>query len=116
MNNSPLLKSERLSVGTKLALYKALIRSTLTYACLTWKFAAESQILKLQRQQNKVSAPLLINHATHRLVISTCRLKFLTKLCREQETAIRNHENVNIRNIGQGEARQMAETWWRSGI
>jgi len=29
----------------------------------------------------------------------------LTKLCREQATIILNHENVNIRITGQGEAR-----------
>jgi len=28
----------------------------------------------------------------------------VTKLCREQATVIRNHENVNIRNIGHGKA------------
>jgi hypothetical protein len=30
---------------------------------------------------------------------------FVIKLCREQATVIINHENVNIRNTGQGEAR-----------
>jgi len=30
---------------------------------------------------------------------------FITHLCRERATAIRNHENVNIRTIGRGEAR-----------
>jgi len=29
---------------------------------------------------------------------------FVTELCRQQATVILNHENVNIRNIGQGEA------------
>jgi len=29
---------------------------------------------------------------------------FVIKLCREQATAILNHESVNIRSIGQGEA------------
>jgi hypothetical protein len=29
---------------------------------------------------------------------------FATKLCREQATIILNHENVNVRIIGQGEA------------
>jgi len=36
-----------------------------------------------------------------------------------QAAIILNHENVNILNIGQGEARRRkykkAETWWRSG-
>jgi hypothetical protein len=34
-----LFKSERLSANIKLTLYKALIRSIMTYACSTWKFA-----------------------------------------------------------------------------
>jgi hypothetical protein len=29
----------------------------------------------------------------------------ITKLCRQQAEAIQNHENANVRNIGQGEAR-----------
>jgi hypothetical protein len=29
---------------------------------------------------------------------------FLTKLCRQQATVVLNHENVNVGNIGQGEA------------
>jgi len=29
---------------------------------------------------------------------------FITKLCRQQATVILHHENVNIHNIGQGEA------------
>jgi len=44
-----ILKSERLSFGVKLIIYKALIRSMLTYAWPTWEFAADSFLLKLQR-------------------------------------------------------------------
>jgi hypothetical protein len=29
---------------------------------------------------------------------------FVTKLCRQQATLILNHENVNVLNIGQGDA------------
>jgi hypothetical protein len=47
------LKSERLSVGAELTVYKALIRSMLTYACPVWEFAADSYLLKLQRLQNR---------------------------------------------------------------
>jgi hypothetical protein len=50
----PILKSERVRICTKLTLYKALIRSILTYACTAWEFAADSHLLKLQRLQNKV--------------------------------------------------------------
>jgi hypothetical protein len=50
----PILKSERLSVGAKLIIYKALIRSMLTCACPAWEFAGDSYLLKLQRLQNRV--------------------------------------------------------------
>jgi hypothetical protein len=30
---------------------------------------------------------------------------FITKLCKQQAQVIRRHENIHIRNIGQGEAR-----------
>jgi hypothetical protein len=30
---------------------------------------------------------------------------FITKLCRQQAEVILNHNNENVRNIGQGEAR-----------
>jgi hypothetical protein len=49
-----LFKSERLSANIKLTLHKALIRSVMTYACPAWEFEAESQLLKLQRLQNRV--------------------------------------------------------------
>jgi hypothetical protein len=29
---------------------------------------------------------------------------YITKLCRQQAEVIQNYENVNVRNIGQGEA------------
>jgi hypothetical protein len=30
---------------------------------------------------------------------------YITKLCRQQAEVIQNHENADVRNIGQGEAR-----------
>jgi hypothetical protein len=35
-------------------LYKALIRSVMTYACPTWEYAADAHLLKLQSLQNRV--------------------------------------------------------------
>jgi hypothetical protein len=49
-----LFKSERLSTNVKLTLHKALIRSVMAYACPVWEFAAQTELLKLQRLQNKV--------------------------------------------------------------
>jgi hypothetical protein len=40
---------------------------------------------------------------------------FLTKLCREQATVILNHENVNTRNIGQGEAQHRKYNGFKLG-
>jgi hypothetical protein len=33
--------------------------------------------------------------------------EYITKSCRQRAEVIQNHKNANIRNIGQGEARQM---------
>jgi hypothetical protein len=49
-----LLKSECLSANIKVTLYKALIRSLMTYACPAWEIEADTYLLKLQRMQNKV--------------------------------------------------------------
>jgi hypothetical protein len=49
-----LLKSERLSANIKLSFHRALIKSIITYACPTWKFAADIHLLKLQRLQYKI--------------------------------------------------------------
>jgi hypothetical protein len=35
---------------------------------------------------------------------SVC-IDYITKLCRQQAEVIQNHDNENVRNIGQGEAR-----------
>jgi hypothetical protein len=107
----PLLKTECLSVSTKLTLYKTLIRSVLTYACPAWEFAADSHLLKWQRLQNKVLRTIgnlprrTLTRDLHMAFKITYLNDFFTKLCRQQATVIPNHENVNIGNIGQGEAR-----------
>jgi hypothetical protein len=49
-----LFKGEHLSANIKLTLHKALIRSVMTYACPTWEFVVDTQLLKLQRLQNTV--------------------------------------------------------------
>jgi hypothetical protein len=32
---------------------------------------------------------------------------YITKLCRQQAKATQNHKNVNVRNMGEGEARKI---------
>jgi hypothetical protein len=107
----PLLKSERLSAGTKLTLYKALIRSILTHACPAWEFAADSHILKSQRLQNRVLGTVgnlprrIPTRDLHMAFKSPYLYDFITKLCRQQKIVTLNHDNVNIRITGQGKAR-----------
>jgi hypothetical protein len=85
-----LLKSEKLGIKTKMKLYKALIRSKMTYACPTWESAADTHILKLQRLQNKVlrvigglprRTPVRYMHAEFQLPYV---YDFITKMCRNQ--------------------------------
>jgi hypothetical protein len=68
-----LLKTELLSANIKLTLHKAMIRSVMTYACPAWELAADTYLLKLQRIQNKVLAPLEI---VHRFQPSECILLY----------------------------------------
>jgi hypothetical protein len=44
-----IFKSKHLSSHIKLIVYRALIRSIMTYACPTWEFAADTHLMKLQR-------------------------------------------------------------------
>jgi hypothetical protein len=84
----------------------------MTYACLSWEFAADNHLLKLQHLQNKVlrtignfprSTPVHDLHMDFKLRYI---YDYKTKLCRLQAEVMQNHENANFRNIGQGEPRQ----------
>jgi hypothetical protein len=106
-----LFKSERLSANIKLTLHKALITSVMIYACPDWEFVADTNFLKLQRQQNKVlhtignfprNTPVRDLHTAFDLPYI---YGFTTKLCRQQKV-IQNHENEHVHSIRQGEARQ----------
>jgi hypothetical protein len=83
----------------------------LTYACPAWDFAADSHLLKLQRLQNRVLRTTG-NFPRHTLVRELHKAfsipyvyDYMTKLSRQQVEVILNHENANVRNIGQGETR-----------
>jgi hypothetical protein len=91
--------------------YKELVRFVLSCACTALEFSADSYLLKLQRLQNNVLRTignLPRRTPTHDLQM-TFKIPYLydfdTKLCRQQAIVILNHENMNVRNIGQGEAR-----------
>jgi hypothetical protein len=50
----PYLKVSVLSANIKLTLYRARIKSVMTYPCPSWEFSADTHLLKLQRLLNKV--------------------------------------------------------------
>jgi hypothetical protein len=83
----------------------------MTYACPVWEFAADTHIIKLQRLQNNVIR--IIGKFPSSTPIRDMRMAFeipyvydyIRKLCRQQVQVIVNRENADVRNIGQGEAR-----------
>jgi len=73
-----LLKSERLSAKKKLALYKALIRSKMTYTCPAWEFAAASYLRNCSACKTESSVPLATYQGAHRPALYIWRSKFHT--------------------------------------
>jgi hypothetical protein len=76
-----------------------------------WEFAANTHLLKFQRLQNKAlcttgnflrSTPVRELHKAFNIPYI---YDYITKLSRQQAEVKRNHENANVRHIGQGEAR-----------
>jgi hypothetical protein len=118
-----LFKSDRLSTNSKLNFHKALFRSIMTYACPAWEFAADAHLMKPQRLQNKVlrtigkfprNTPISVMHTSLQIPYT---YDYITKLCRHQAQVIQHHENIHVRNTGQGEARHIRDLTWRwSGI
>ena len=110
MNTYSLFKSDRLNIRLKLTLYKALIRSVMTYACPAWEFAADTHLLKLQRLQNRVLRTIgsfprrTPTRDVHMVFKIPYVYDFITKLCKRQAEVIQNHDNKNISTMGQGEA------------
>jgi hypothetical protein len=82
----------------------------MTYASPAWEFAADTHLIKLQRLQNKVLHT--IGNYRRLTRVRDLHLAFhipyvydyITELCRQQAEVIQNHNNENVRNIGQGEA------------
>jgi hypothetical protein len=82
----------------------------MTYACPAWEFAAECHLLKLKRLQNKVlctigNFPKRTSVRDMHKAFHIPYLYYYIKSCRQQAEVIQNHENANVRYIGQGEAR-----------
>jgi hypothetical protein len=83
----------------------------MTYACPSWEFAADTHLMKLQRLQNKAhhtigefprNTPIRDMHISFQIPYVH---DYITKLCSQQAQVIQHHENIHVRNIGQGEAR-----------
>jgi hypothetical protein len=80
----------------------------MTYASPAKEFAANTHLLKLQRLQNKVLRTIgnfpkcTPVRELHKAFNIPYIYDYITKLLAED---IRNHENANVRHIGQGEAR-----------
>jgi hypothetical protein len=116
-----LFKSQPLNVNIKLTLLKAMIRSVMTYACPAWESAAETDLLNLQRLQNRVLRN--IGKFSRRTSVRDLHVAFkipyvydyITKLCWQQEGVIQNHDIINVSNTGQGEARQRKYKWLKLG-
>jgi hypothetical protein len=107
-----LLKSERLRANIKFTLHKALISSIIIYVCTAWEFAVDNHLLKLHRLRNKVlrTIGIIPRRIPVRGVHMASKLPYIydyiTRLCMQQAEVMQNHENENVRNIGQGDARQ----------
>jgi hypothetical protein len=106
-----IFKSESLSANIKLTLHKALMKSVMAYACPGLELAADTCLLKLQRLQNKVLRTIgnfprcTVVRDLRTAFNLPCVYDFITKLCRRQAEVIQNYEHIDIRSIGQGEAR-----------
>jgi hypothetical protein len=92
-----------------------------TYACPAWEFAAECHLLKLLRLQNKVLRTIgnfpkrTSVREMHKAFYMPYVYDYITKSCRQQAEVIQNHENENIRYIGQGEVLQRKYKWIKLG-
>jgi hypothetical protein len=81
----------------------------MTNVCSAWEFSADNNLLKFQRLQNKVLRIIgyFPRHTSVRDLHVAFKLSYIydyiTKLCRQQAEVIKNRENANVRNIGQGE-------------
>jgi hypothetical protein len=64
----------------------------------------ETHLSKLQHMQNRVLRTTTFCE-WHGAVNIPYIYDYMTKICRQQAQVIQNHENQNVRNIGQGESR-----------
>jgi hypothetical protein len=121
-----LFKSGRLSANIKLTLYKALIRSVMSYASPAREFSADTHRMKLHCLLNNVLVLRTIGNYPRRtpvrdlhMVLELPYVYDVTKLCWQEAELIQSHKNENFHNTGQGEARHRyirGLIWRRSSI
>jgi hypothetical protein len=76
------------------------------------EIAADTHLLKLQRQQNKILHTTgnfprhMLLHKLHKAFNIPYIYDYITKLCRQQANITQNHGNDNVQNTRQGEPRQ----------
>jgi hypothetical protein len=81
----------------------------MTYVCPTWEYAADAQLLKLRRLQNRVlraignldrCTPVRELHVAFKVPYM---YDYITKLSKTPAEVILNHVNRNVCGTGQGE-------------
>jgi hypothetical protein len=85
----------------------------ITQDCSIWEFVADTHLIKLQRLENKV--PPSTGNYSRSTPVHEKQMGFhlpyvhdyMTKLCIQEAEVILNHDNENVRCIGQGEARHV---------
>jgi hypothetical protein len=90
-----LFRSERLRANIKLTLHNSLIESVVTYAWREWEFAADTQLLKLKRLQQKVL--VITGKLSKREPVRDLHVAFkipydydlITKFCRRKQKSYR---------------------------
>jgi ribosomal protein L44E len=84
----------------------------MTYTSPTWEYAADTHLLKLQRQQNRVlcaignferCTPVRELHVVFKIPYV---YNYITKLCRTEAEVIVNYTDQNVHGIEQEEARR----------
>jgi hypothetical protein len=80
----------------------------MTQACSIWESAGDTLLIKLQRLENKVHHS--IGNFPRRTPVREMQIgshlpyvhDYMTKLCMQEAEVILNHDNENVRYIGQG--------------
>jgi hypothetical protein len=67
--------------------------------------ATNMQAMHMEKMFSMLSVPRLYNYSPFAAFNIPYVYDYITKLCRQQAEVILNHDNENVRNIGQGEAR-----------